>query len=52
MAEIKPALPVKYFVAVLYREEEYLDKARILMENAWGRIDIEECPSIRCNRVL
>ncbi|NLL12134.1 MAG: DUF4416 family protein [Fibrobacter sp.] len=41
MAEIKPALPVKYFVAVLYREEEYLDKARILMENAWGRIDIE-----------
>ena len=41
MAEIKPALPVKYFVAVLYREEEHLDKARLLMENTWGGIDIE-----------
>lgn len=41
MAEIKTALPVKYFVAVLYREEEHLDKARLLMENIWGEIDIE-----------
>ncbi len=41
MAEIKPVLPVKYFVAVLYREEECFKKAKPLMENIWGGIDIE-----------
>ncbi|HEX3020130.1 MAG TPA: DUF4416 family protein [Chitinispirillaceae bacterium] len=41
MAEIKPPLPVKYFVAALYQREEFFNNARLLMEQDWGGIDYE-----------
>lgn len=41
MAETKPAFPVKYFIAVLYGNEESLQKAKKLVEDKWGRIDFE-----------
>lgn len=41
MAEIKSPVPVKYFVAVLYGNEEYLAKAKLLMGDYWGGIDYE-----------
>jgi hypothetical protein len=41
MAPTLPPLPVKYFVAVLYREPPALDHARDLIAAAWGVLDIE-----------
>jgi hypothetical protein len=39
MADVKKPLPVKYFIAVLYREISYLEKALYMFIDNWGNID-------------
>lgn len=39
MAEVKPPLPVKFFIASLYSSGECLQKATLLIEKEWGEID-------------
>lgn len=41
MAEVKTVLPVKYFVAVLFKNEEHLREGLLLLETRWGGFDIE-----------
>jgi hypothetical protein len=41
MAAPQPPLPVKYFIALLFREAHYLDKARVFFIERWGEIDYE-----------
>lgn len=41
MAETKAPNPVKFFVAVLYAENKYLEKAREILQHTWGTLDFE-----------
>ncbi|MEJ2111189.1 MAG: hypothetical protein P8Z37_15005 [Acidobacteriota bacterium] len=41
MARTEPPLPVKYFIAVLYREEEQALEAKNRLVSRWGAIDFE-----------
>ncbi len=41
MAQPEPPLPVKYFVALLFRDEEYVVQAKGAMTARWGTIDFE-----------
>jgi hypothetical protein len=41
MAEVKPPVPVKFFVASLYSSAECLQKAIALIEKEWGVIDFQ-----------
>ncbi len=41
MATLHQPVPVKYFVAVLFFSSDYLSRARILLEERWGRLDLE-----------
>lgn len=41
MAAPQPALPVKYFIAVLFRDGRFLDEARTLFQEQWGEVDFE-----------
>ncbi|MFP4014150.1 MAG: DUF4416 family protein [Chitinispirillaceae bacterium] len=40
MAEVRTVLPVKYFVAVLFREEKFLNEGLRLLEEKWGGFDV------------
>lgn len=39
MAEIKPPLPVKYFIAALYSDAQVLDRAVAIIQKEWGDVD-------------
>lgn len=41
MAEVKPPLPVKFFIASLYSSAECLQKAISLIEKEWGEIEFQ-----------
>jgi hypothetical protein len=41
MAAPQTALPVKYFIAVLFHETRFLDQARALFKEQWGEVDFE-----------
>jgi hypothetical protein len=41
MAAPQSPLPVKYFIAVLFSNDEALDRARALFTEQWGAIDYE-----------
>jgi hypothetical protein len=41
MAAPQPPYPVKYFIAVLFREEQFLHKASVLFLEEWGEADFE-----------
>jgi hypothetical protein len=41
MAEIKPPLPVKYFIAALYSDELVLNDALVIIQKEWGDIDYQ-----------
>ncbi len=41
MATPQPPFPVKYFIAVLFRESPFLEEARMLFKEQWGDIDYE-----------
>jgi hypothetical protein len=41
MADTRPPQPVKYFIAVLYRDPAALDRARQSIIGSWGSIDFE-----------
>jgi hypothetical protein len=41
MAAPQPPLPVKYFIAVLFRQEQFFDRARAFLLEKWGEMDFE-----------
>lgn len=41
MAETRPPCPVKFFIAILYREQQFLKKALLALQERWGAIDFE-----------
>jgi hypothetical protein len=41
MATPQPPFPVKYFIAVLFSQEQSLDRARALIVREWGEADFE-----------
>jgi hypothetical protein len=43
MAAPQPPFPVKYFIAVLFRQESFLDEARGHFIEQWGTLDYEGC---------
>jgi len=40
MADTRPPAPVKFFIAVLYHEREFLERGLTLLEQTWGKADI------------
>jgi hypothetical protein len=44
MGKIKIVNPVKIFCGLIYQEEKILKKAKIKLEEKWGKIDIEYGP--------
>lgn len=41
MAETKPPIPVKYFIAVLYSNSQLLEKALKMIQSIWGDLDYQ-----------
>ena len=41
MADVQPVSPVKYFIAVLYRDTAHLAKLTYELEQRWGTLDFE-----------
>jgi hypothetical protein len=41
MAAPLPPFPVKYFIAVLFRQEQFLERARVFFLKEWGEADFE-----------
>jgi hypothetical protein len=41
MAAPQPPFPVKFFIAVLFRQEQFLDRARVFFLEEWGEADFE-----------